>query len=38
MASDIFDVTVACLTSPVAGTATAIRKVAEKAKEEASQA
>jgi hypothetical protein len=38
MASDIFDVTVACLTSPVAGVATVIRKVAEKAKEKARQA
>ena len=34
MAPDIFDVTVACLTSAVAGIAMAIRKVAEKAKEE----
>ena len=38
MASDIFDVTVACLTSPVAGIATVIRKVAEKAEEETGQA
>lgn len=38
MASDIFDVTVACLTSPVAGIAAVIRKVAEKAKEKAGQA
>lgn len=37
MASDIFDVTVACLTNPVAGIATVIRKVAEKAKAEAGQ-
>jgi len=37
MASDIFDVTVACLTSPVTGIATVIRKVAEKTKEEAGE-
>jgi hypothetical protein len=35
MADDIFEVTVACLTSPAAGVATVIRKVAQKAKEEA---
>jgi hypothetical protein len=35
MADDIFEVTVACLTSPAAGIATVIRKVAQKAKEEA---
>jgi hypothetical protein len=35
MASDIFDVTVACLTSPGTGIAAVIRKVAEKAKAEA---
>jgi uncharacterized caspase-like protein len=34
MADDIFEVTVACLTSPAAGVATVIRKVAQKAKEE----
>jgi len=38
MASDIFDVTVACLTNPVAGIATVICKVAEKAREEVGQA
>jgi uncharacterized caspase-like protein len=38
MASDIFDMTVACLMSSVAGIAIVIRKVAEKAKEEAAQA
>lgn len=35
MADDIFEVTVACLTSPAAGIAAVIRKVAEKAKQEA---
>jgi hypothetical protein len=35
MAPDIFDVTVASLVNPVAGVATVIRKVAQKAKEEA---
>jgi len=35
MASDILEVTVACLTSPVAGIAAAVRKVAEKARAEA---
>jgi uncharacterized caspase-like protein len=35
MADDIFEVTVAGLTSPAAGVATVIRKVAQKAKEEA---
>jgi hypothetical protein len=35
MADDIFEVTVACLTSPAAGVATVIRKVAQKAKAEA---
>jgi hypothetical protein len=35
MADDIFEVTVACLTSPAAGIATVVHKVAEKAKEEA---
>jgi hypothetical protein len=34
MAPDIFDVTVATLTNPIAGVATVIRKVAQKAKEE----
>jgi hypothetical protein len=34
MADDIFEVTVACLSNPVAGVATVIRKVTEKAKEE----
>jgi hypothetical protein len=38
MAPDILDVTVACLTSPIAGVATVIRKIAEKAKEEAQAA
>ena len=38
MAKDIFDVTAACLTSPVAGIAEVIKKVAAKAKEEAGQA
>lgn len=38
MADDIFDVTVACLTSPVAGIATVIRKVAEKARSGTGQA
>lgn len=35
MADDIFEVTVACLTSPAAGVATVVRKVAQKAKAEA---
>jgi hypothetical protein len=35
MADDIFEVTVACLTSPAAGVAAVIRKVAQKAKAEA---
>jgi hypothetical protein len=34
MADDIFEVTLACLTSPAAGIASVIRKVAQKAKEE----
>jgi hypothetical protein len=38
MAPDILDVTVACLTNPVAGVATAIRKIAEKAQAEAGSA
>jgi hypothetical protein len=38
MAPDILNVTVACLTNPVAGVATAIRKIAEKAKAEAGSA
>jgi len=38
MAPDIFEVAVATLTSPVAGVAAVIRKVAEKAKEEGSKA
>jgi hypothetical protein len=38
MAPDILDVTVACLTNPAAGIATAIRKVAQKAKEGAATA
>ncbi len=37
MAPDIFEVTVACLTHPLAGIATIIRKVAEKAKAEESK-
>jgi hypothetical protein len=36
MAPDILEVTLACLTSPVAGITTALKKVAEKAKAEAS--
>jgi hypothetical protein len=35
MADDILDVTVACLTHPAAGVAEVVRKVAQKAKEEA---
>jgi hypothetical protein len=35
MAPDVLDVTVACLTNPVAGVATVIRKIAEKAKGQA---
>jgi hypothetical protein len=38
MAPDILDVTVACLTNPVAGVATAIRKIAENAQAEAGSA
>jgi hypothetical protein len=38
MAPDILDVTLACLTSPAAGIATAFRKVADKAREEAAKA
>jgi uncharacterized caspase-like protein len=38
MAPDIFEVTVACLTSPAAGVAAVIRNVAQKAQEEAGQA
>ncbi len=38
MAEDIFEVTAACLTSPAAGIATVIRKVVDKAKEEAAPA
>lgn len=34
MADDIFEVTAACLLNPIAGVATVIRKVVEKAKEE----
>ena len=38
MAPDILDVTAACLSSPAVGIATTIRKIAQKAKEEASRA
>lgn len=38
MAPDIFDVTVATLANPIAGVATVIRKVAQKAQEEAGRA
>ena len=38
MAPDIFEVTVACLTSPAAGVAAVIRNVAQKARGEAGQA
>ena len=37
MAPDILDVTLACLTSPVAGITAALKKVAEKAKTEAAR-
>ena len=38
MAPDILDVTIACLTHPLAGVGTVIRKVAEKARAEATAA
>lgn len=38
MADDIFEVTVACLTNPVVGVATVIRKIADKAKAETGSA
>jgi len=38
MAPDILDVTIACLTSPLAGVASAVRKIATKAKEETAKA
>lgn len=38
MAPDILDVTLACLTSPLTGVASALRKIAAKAKEETGKA